>query len=205
MSWYIAIIIVILVSIILYESVYGFFFNQKFKPCSTCEDYNVHPLYSDKEKAAELMEKTDQKIEILFKHLRTHDYQNIDVHDGLKQLFENYDNNNIYEISPYNIMGKTSFLRNKRMLVLCLRRKGDGHLHDENTIFFVVLHELAHMMNKDMGHDEKFWRYFKFLLIEAVHCDTYTPIDYSQKNVLYCGLNIEFNPLYSDQIEAFQG
>jgi len=81
--------------------------------------------------------------------------------------------------------------------VLCLRRKDNGELHDENTIMYVILHELAHMVNTEWGHEKDFWDKFQFLLNEAVSIGIYTPIDYSKKPVKYCGLDIKYSPLYN--------
>ena len=133
-----------------------------------------------------------KKIQKLIKHL-TLKYPD---DEQSYMLRKNYEKNNIYEISPHNISGQTSFLRNKSILVLCLRRKDTGELHDVNTIMYVILHELAHMINKEWGHKQLFWDKFHFLLQEAVDIGIYTPVDYSKKPMTYCGLKIQYSPLY---------
>lgn len=200
MSYIDGIVIFAIICIVLYEAIYGYHTNVKFSPCPGCEEYNVSPIYEDKADAAELIEKTDRKIQILIKHLKDNQnrYESPLVRHGINQVIANYDNDNIYEISPNNLLKRTSFLRNKKILVLCLRRKSDGKLHDENTICFVVLHEMSHMMNEGIGHTETFWRLFKFMLEQAVQCGIYTPVDYANKPVVYCGLDIQFSPLYSN-------
>jgi hypothetical protein len=79
------------------------------------------------------------------------------VQERVTQLMNNYDSDKIYEISPLNKEGNTSYTEDKARLVLCLREKeknmdGEHDLHDINTIMFVVLHELSHMMNREWGH-----------------------------------------------------
>jgi hypothetical protein len=189
---YAAIIVITLV--IIYELIFGYFVNVRQKACpSNCDSFNVHPIYDDKEEAAKLLETMDKKIFILLDRIKHDD----SMRDEVRRIITNYDRNSVYEISPQNITGITSFLRQKRVLILCLRRKDNGDLHDENTITFVVLHELAHMMNEKWGHGREFWSYFKYLLENAVESGIYTPIDYKKRPVKYCGLDIVYSPLFS--------
>src|SRR5690242_13768680 len=74
------------------------------------------------------------------------------MQERVKQLFERYNKDAIYEISPLNKANLTSYTENKgEQLVLCLREKmpknGENQLHDINTMMFVVCHELTHIMN----------------------------------------------------------
>ena len=120
--------------------------------------------------------------------------------ERMVQLFQNYDGN-IYEISPTNKEGLTSYTENKVKLILCLRKKtpnaqGIYELHDINTMMFVVIHELTHVLNDQYDHGPKFWALFEFMLHNAVECGIYSPIDYRKHRLLYCGLLITHNPLY---------
>ena len=52
-------------------------------------------------------------------------------------------------------------------LAICLRHAQEGYpFNDNNSIMFTTGHELAHVMNKTVGHDESFWSYMKFNLEE---------------------------------------
>lgn len=118
------------------------------------------------------------------------------------QLKDNYQVDNIYEISPLNPSGSTSYTENKgEKLVLCLRNKepdagGKYELHDINTLMFVVLHELTHMMNDRWGHKLQYWKLFKFVLKNAEESGVYAPVDYRKENIRYCGMNITYNPYF---------
>ena len=134
-------------------------------------------------------------------NVRTHEY----IQMRVEQLMRNYNSEKIYEISPLNPQGNTSYAEGKKLLVLCLREKkptseGLYHLHDVNTMMFVVIHELAHMMNDLWGHsqDSNFWSLFKFLLVNAVEIGVYKPENYSLKPIVYCGLKLTYNPLYDN-------
>ena len=65
---------------------------------------------------------------------------------------------------------------------------------DDNTILFVVIHELAHVMTISTGHTEEFWANMKFLLEQAEDINIYVPVDYSQNNTEYCGMMITSSP-----------
>jgi len=98
---------------------------------------------------------------------------------------------------------ETSFTKNKgEAMRLCLRDKNDPRkLIDEDTLMFVVLHEISHIAAYDTwGHTKRFWEVFKFILREAVAAGMYTPTDYSQRKVVYCGLTLTHNPLFDPSI-----
>jgi hypothetical protein len=126
------------------------------------------------------------------------------IQERVSQLISKYDNDKIYEISPLNKAGATSYTENKTKLILCLREKhktdGDHQLHDINILMFVVLHELAHMMNNSWGHPQQFWVLFKFMLLNAVEAGIYKPKNYRHNNITYCGLKITYNPLFDDKL-----
>ena len=127
------------------------------------------------------------------------------IQERIAQLIRNYDSNQIYEISPLNTSGVTSYTQNKKTLILCLRKKetdesGNNKLHDINTIIFVVIHELSHMMNNLWGHKMNFWILFKFMLLNACECGIYEPVDYRKYPVYYCGLLLSYNPLFDTSI-----
>ncbi|MEM3062229.1 MAG: hypothetical protein QW303_01595 [Nitrososphaerota archaeon] len=196
------------------------------KPCKTCASYNVHREHG--KEAAFLLAEIDTRIMKLIDHLdnkynkkfippdpeksgridiipiseffgeKNKEY----IQDRIMQLIENYNNGNLYELSPHNIGGSTAYTEEKRILVLCLRSKEPGNpLHDINTMMFVVLHELAHMMNNTWGHNQKFWILFRFLLENAVEIELYKPIDYSRFPTVYCGLKLTYNPLFDESLK----
>ena len=57
-----------------------------------------------------------------------------------------------------------------------------------------MIHELAHIITKSIGHTEEFWNNMKFLLKEANKLNIYLPIDYNKTNVEYCGMLIKSTP-----------
>jgi hypothetical protein len=66
---------------------------------------------------------------------------------------------------------------------------------DENTIMFVLLHELSHLMTESIGHTPEFWNNFRMLLQDCIKNGKYTPVNYTQNPVEYCGMTISDSPL----------
>lgn len=92
----------------------------------------------------------------------------------------------------------TAYSENKgAKLAFCLNKTKDGNkLIDINTLTFVALHELSHIMTTSIGHKQDFWENFKFLLQNAKDAKIYEPIDYKSNPQEYCGMKINDNPYY---------
>jgi len=95
----------------------------------------------------------------------------------------------------------TAYSENKgEKIAFCLNKKTnhDKKLIDLNTLVFVSIHELSHVMTESIGHKPEFWDNMKFLLENAVEIKVYTPVDYSVNNEVYCGDPITNNPLFDE-------
>ena len=92
----------------------------------------------------------------------------------------------------------TAYSENKgEKLAFCLNTTKDGDkLIDINTLTFVALHELSHIMTVSIGHKQEFWENFKFLLQNAKDAGIYIPVDYKKKPQQYCSMTINDNPYY---------
>jgi len=92
----------------------------------------------------------------------------------------------------------TAYSENKgEKLAFCLNKEKNGsQLIDINTLTFVAIHELAHIMTTSEGHKQEFWQNFKILLEQAKAAGIYEPIDYKKKPEPYCGMDITDNPYY---------
>jgi hypothetical protein len=91
----------------------------------------------------------------------------------------------------------TSYSINKgEKIVVCIRDKRPGYpLVDTNTIMFVILHEMAHLMTTTIGHTPEFWANFRILLNDSSKIGIYTPENYSHTPKIYCGMTITDTPL----------
>jgi len=112
------------------------------------------------------------------------------------RLSKNFNPNRIVETLPTSEF--TAYSEGKGVkLAFCLRKHKDKmKLIDINTLMFVALHELTHLMTESIGHKQEFWNNFKFMLKHASEEGIYEPVDYSKSPTDYCGLMIDDNPLF---------
>uniref|UniRef100_A0A6C0B507 WLM domain-containing protein n=1 Tax=viral metagenome TaxID=1070528 RepID=A0A6C0B507_9ZZZZ len=117
-----------------------------------------------------------------------------------KNLVERYNPHSIMENSMTS--HDTSYSENKgEKIVICLRDKTNppGYpLVDLNTVMFVVLHEMAHLMTTELStgkHTPEFWANFRRLLQDATQIGVYHPVNYAHSPVSYCGMEITDSPL----------
>ena len=125
---------------------------------------------------ANILAKIKIKIEILIKSLSTSDERRKLLETKSINLQERDNDKHIgYTINKGDKIG------------LCID-------DDENTLFFVVLHELAHVITKSYGHDEKFWENFEFLIKQSVKLNIYDYKNYNKKSTNYCDKDITYTP-----------
>lgn len=71
--------------------------------------------------------------------------------------------------------GEKSYTLNKEKIFICLKDE-NGNYYPTNMLVYVVLHELAHVINKnDIGHTENFMKIFDELLEKAQFMGLYNP------------------------------
>lgn len=94
---------------------------------------------------------------------------------------------------------ESSYTLNKGELIsFCLRKKNkDKTFHTLDTLMFVIIHELAHIMSVSEGHTKEFMDNFRFLLKESYKAGLYTPSNYKEKPITYCGVEVTHNPFYN--------
>lgn len=146
------------------------------------------------DKAADLLATTAQHMSKVVEYCQ----QNYPDDDAVKRMVSRYDPIQIKETLPTSEF--TAYSENKgQKMALCVNKKRDGtKLIDQNTLTFVALHELAHIMSVSIGHTKEFWKNFKFLLDRGVETGVYVPVDYSKTPTQYCGMDLTSNPYYSD-------
>ncbi len=113
---------------------------------------------------------------------------------SLKKLHDKFNPSHITE----NIPGSShvAYSVNKGdELSICIREEGTERFMDMNTIMFVAIHELAHIMTSETGHTPLFWENMKYLLERAIEIDMYHAVDYQSHPVMYCGMEVNSTPL----------
>lgn len=150
-------------------------------------NYEVQ-IKDDANEAADLIAKVREKLIMLVNHM----YKTYPSNPQVMRLYKNFNPDVIKEgIDNPNY---TSYTVNKgEEIILCLRT--DGKLVDINVLTFVCIHELSHIGNETIGHDEPFWDFFKELLIEAINIGVYIKYDFKNNPIKYCGMTITDSPL----------
>ena len=112
----------------------------------------------------------------------------------INRLVKNYNSDNLSENVPNSAY--TSYSENKgQKIVFCLRSKKTDKLVDINTMMFVGLHELAHLMTHSIGHKPEFWENFRILLRISIRLQLYKCVNYNIESKDYCGTKINDSPL----------
>ncbi len=144
------------------------------------------------ELAANLLAEVTQKMKDMVAYMKqTHPEDPRTI-----RLVEGFNPKKINETLPTSEL--TAYSENKgEKLAFCLNTTKEGNkLIDLNTLTFVALHELSHIMTESVGHKQDFWQNFKFLLENAKAAGIYDPVDYKKKPKEYCGMKINDNPYY---------
>lgn len=111
-------------------------------------------------------------------------------------LVENFNPTKIQETLPTSELTAYSEDKGKKIAFCLNTTKTGDKLIDIDTLTFVALHELSHLMTLSIGHNQDFWKNFKFLLENAKAAGIYQPVDYKKNPKEYCGMKINDNPYY---------
>ena len=144
------------------------------------------------ELAANLLASVTQKMKDMVKYLKeTHPDD-----PRVIKLVAGFNPQRVSETLPTSEL--TAYSENKgEKIAFCLNTTKEGNkLIDINTLTFVALHELTHVMTTSIGHKQDFWQNFKFVLENAKAANIYIPVDYKNKPQEYCGMTINDNPYY---------
>ena len=148
------------------------------------ERYYLVRKLPDREEAANYLARINQTLQKLVKHMMAKYPNDADV----LRLYDNYNPESISEGSPDS--GYTSYSVNKgEKIILCIRQK-DNTFVEMNVIMYVAIHELAHIMTKEVGHTDTFWANFRRLLKEAIDIGVYKKVDFNARPEDYCGIKI---------------
>ena len=141
----------------------------------------------DSQGSADLLAEINIDTLKLIDHLKS----NSDEH--VQRLCKRYNPDRLGENLEYKSY-KAYSLNKGEEIVLCLHDKDGKLINDKNTMKFVLIHELAHIMTVENGHPPIFWQNMGYLLKEANSIGVYDAIDYSKNPVYYCGVLVDKTP-----------
>ena len=141
----------------------------------------------DKKEASNLLAKLNKTLQKLIIKMKEKYPESKDV----ERLISNFSPDSLSEGTETS--NYTSYSVNKgEKIVFSLRsRDGQDNLVPLNILKYVAIHELAHLMTKEIGHPPVFWDNFKLLLQVAIDEGLYKHTNYSKKPAKYCGMTIK--------------
>jgi hypothetical protein len=185
-----------MMSYLLHQYVWGGPGNLTVVKATDGHSYRVQDL-PDKQAAAEMLAKIRANISKVVALYSQDEYL---ADTPARLLVERYDASALMENSMTS--SDTSYSENKgEKIVLCLRNKDSPPsypLIELNTVMFVVLHEMAHLMTESLSahsHTPVFWANFRRLLEDSAKIGIWTAVNYSKQPVAYCGMMITDSPL----------
>ncbi len=180
--------IIFIIICIVYNNVYKYDNLVKIKSPIDNEYYWVRDK-NDKIKAANTLANIKINMKKLISYLQNNQNKFPENIPYIKDLILRTKKINIME-TPQDEK-YTSYTVNKgEKIVFCLRSKLIDNIHDNNTLMYVVIHEMAHIGCPEYGHTPLFKNIFKFLLQQSIIIKIYKPIDYRINPQNYCGMTI---------------
>ena len=140
---------------------------------------------------ADLLAKVTGKLKTLVKYMG----EKYPDRANVKRLVKNFNPKKISETLPTSSYTAYSENKGEKLAFCTTTTKHGSKLIDENTLTFVAIHELGHVMTESIGHKTEFWQNFKFLLENAVKIK-FMNLWIIRKNTKYCGMTITDNPYY---------
>jgi len=174
------------VSIIVFILIIYYFLKNSLVKTKASNNKIYYTQKSNAKMAAEKLVKIDIFLEKLNKHL-------LEDHKNHKMIQKKLKNNVTIKELPKNSK-HVGYIINKNTLHICLRNKNGQFINKYNKIYFVVMHELAHMITKSVGHTDEYWNNYKLIIKTAIKHNLYEYKDYYNKPVEYCGIHINSSP-----------
>lgn len=161
--------------------------------------YSVLPN-KDENLAAEKLAMINRNIQSLIVHMKNK-YKDYSTNKDIIMMITNYKSTVLHEHRPSNIEKNVAFTINKgEAIYICLRDK-NGKLHDDNTLMFVALHELAHVSTDLSNHPQGFWVLFKWILQNANEAGIIKIINYKEFPQEYCTESkITYSPVFDENL-----
>ena len=123
---------------------------------------------------------------VIVTQIKEHHLQNdskiIEIREAVVPLFEQLKFSGKYEIlNERNLFaevsiykGDKSYTINKEKVYLCLTDE-NGEYYNMNSLLYVFLHEISHVLCDEIGHTEKFHEIFEDVLKQASDLKIYDP------------------------------
>jgi len=167
------------------------------------EDYLVLNKL-DSQEASNKLAKLNNKIIELLRGLKNKYKTTLEENNNtyVFNILTNFKPDKIIETDPNNVMNLTSYTyADGSVISFCIREK-DYSFVDDDTLTFVMIHEIAHQAKAIKDHGDEFWKIFKFLLINAEEFGLIKNVDYSKTPIYYVGIKVDYSPYFDENINV---
>lgn len=79
-----------------------------------------------------------------------------------------------------------SYIQNKHIIYICLRKDKYTFENNINELYYILMHEIAHLITKKYGHHNEYWDNYKLLLNTAIKNNLYIYKNYSKNPINIC-------------------
>ncbi len=126
----------------------------------------------------EIQKRYDQLISILTQQHHTNHY--------VQRLINKRQSNNIVLVTDPSKQGFGYNINKGEEIGVCMINYKTGSVNKLDDIFYVLLHELAHVMTFSYSHDTEFHSNFHFLQQVAIENNIFTLTDYKSNPSEFC-------------------
>ena len=182
-------VIIIIILFIIFIKYKKYFLEAEYVKSDIDNNYYIVRNLKDKQSACNLLSNVRKNCDKLVTYLKNNIQKYKKYKKDIIRLYKNYNPENFSESSSDNKY--TSYSVNKgEQIVVCMRSKKNNKLHKLNLIMYVIIHELAHLMSKSIGHTDEFYRNNDFLLKISKKLKIFKS-EKGYSNIEYCGLSIQ--------------
>ena len=182
-----------IIIIFIFFIIYFIFFNEKrvYFQSTSGNKFLIQNIGSNdlKKQKVEYLDKLHSKAKTIIKRMKE---EEIPTKEIAHKTYERFKNSQLHEI-PENEKS-AAYTINKGNISICIFK--NGKFTKENDAFFVLLHELAHVMSDSFGHGDEFKKNFNFIVKFAVKLNLWNQEEaqYEKKNINYCGTKVTNTP-----------
>jgi hypothetical protein len=132
------------------------------------------------------------KVDILVKNMIETSYPSKEISQRLYHRWQNIrkNPNGLRETAHHETSAAYSVNKGQEVRI-CVRNKNSNKIfEDENTMMFVMLHELGHIASISYGHNKEFRDNFRHLTVKAIDLKLYAYEDFQNSPTTYCNTHI---------------